>query len=113
MSVRLEGARELADSSRAAADRITDLADPSRKIGARLEALADPPVVTGRLASTVTAVLGPTGVTLTAGGPAAPYALRVHASNPFLLRAVDAGAEEAVTTVTDYVTDVVDSIQGA
>lgn len=112
-SVVERGVDEVGTTLTAAGEALDDLARPGGLIAARLEALVDPPVVTGRLASTVHAEVGPTGVTLTAGGTAAPYAAQVHARNPFLVRATDAAIPDAVNTVADHVDDVTATIKGA
>jgi hypothetical protein len=96
-----------------AAEQLADLDTVNREAGALVVAAVEAPRLTGALASTVAAVADRDGFTLTAGGPAVPYAAIVHARNPFLTRALDDEEQRVTDLYTDHVTDTVNTIQGA
>jgi hypothetical protein len=96
-----------------AAQQLADLDPVNTEAGAAVVQVVEAPRLTGTLASTVAAVAGPNGFTLTAGGPAAPYAAIVHARNPFLTRALDQEEQRIAGLYADHVATTVNTIQGA
>jgi hypothetical protein len=96
-----------------AARQLEDLDAVNTEAGALVVAAVEAPRRTGALDSTVAATAGPDGFTLTAGGPAVPYAAIVHARNPFLTRALDDEEQRITDLYTDHVTATVTTIQGA
>lgn len=108
----VDGAAQLARTMRAAGDAIDDLSAPNRDIGAQIVNVARglAPVRTGRLRASLAATAGPSGVTITAGAPYAPY---VHADNPFLSDALTRQTDAVVATINTAVEAALDTIQGA
>lgn len=96
-----------------AADELADLDQVNAAGAASVLGVVDPPRRTGRLASTVEAYADALGVTLTAGGPEAPYGPIVHARDPFLSRALARKENELADRYTDHAEQALNLIQGA
>lgn len=90
-----------------------DLRDVDAQAAGEAVQAVEAPRLTGTLDSTVAAVVDPDGFTLTAGGPAAPYAAIVHARNPFLTRAVDRSEADILRPYEQHIDTTLDRIQGA
>ena len=111
--VKVEGARELEASARAASADLADMGRANSQAGDYLAQVArsKAPAVTGRLAGSIRAAHSPTETTVTAGGPGVPYAGPIHwgwaarniSAQPFL---VDALATAETSVVRMYETDV-------
>jgi hypothetical protein len=111
--VTLAGADRLAETARAASLSLSEGdAAVEQAIADDVLGYVQPPILTGRLASTVGADVDAFGFTLTAGGPVAPYGPIVHARDPFLTNAINGRQEAVVEAYSDYLGQVVDTIQG-
>ncbi len=111
ITARVDGADELAQSTRAAARALDDLDGPLDVVGDQIADTARglAPVRTGRLRRSITVTPGNNAVTVTAG---APYASFVEARNPFLSDALERRSDDAVNTITNAVEDILDTIEG-
>ncbi len=76
-------------------------------------AVAGAPRKSGALAATVAAIVTPTGLALTAGGPTAPHARPVLDDNPWLFATLRNNKATITTAVADEVTTIVGTIRGA
>lgn len=119
---KVEGARELEATARAAA---ADLADMSRAHAQASDYVVQvargmAPVRSGRLANSVRAAHAPTGATITAGGPGVPYAGPIHwgwparniSAQPFLVDALAQAETSVVGIYGDSVERTVATIHG-
>lgn len=113
LSASVDGLTELVRTTGDASERLADLDDVNADNADLVVAAVEAPRLTGTLASTVTAVLEPTGFAVTAGGERAPYAAIVHARNPFLTRALNERESDLIEAYERHVTDTLDTIQGA
>lgn len=107
------GVDHLADTLDQAGDKLSDLTSVNADAADDVLGVVDPPYLTGRLASTVDAVVDALGFTLTAGGPAAPYGPIVHARDPFLTRALNARETAVIDQYEQHIDKSLDTIQGA
>lgn len=110
MPVRAQGLDELQDSLGAAGRAIADLDPEPAASNAAARAEATSPRLTGHLSTTVGWVPTSTGWAVTA---TAPYAVAVHARNPWIIRALDATAEQTETAYQHAVDDVLATVRGA
>lgn len=106
------GVDALARSAAHAADLLGDLAGTNADAGALVIGGATIPRKTGALASTVHAIGDAAGVDIVAGGTVAPYAVPVHARNPFLTQAVAASEDAVADLYADKAAEVVNTITG-
>lgn len=113
LTASVDGLTSLVSSLDEAASRLDDLDQVSAEAADQVVRAVEAPRVTGRLASTVAAEVDADGFTLTAGGPAAPYAAIVHARNPFLTRALDDRETAVVSAYEDHIDNTVNTIRGA
>jgi hypothetical protein len=112
-SLELAGVDQLAATARAAAVQLAAGDERPGNIAADdVLGYVQPPIRTGRLASTVGADVDALGFTLHAGGPQAPYGPIVHARDPFLTNALTTRQEAAADAYSEYLGQVVDTIQG-
>lgn len=107
------GASRLAASFDAAAREVGELTSVNRDAGDAVIGAARIPRDTGLLESTATVEADAIGVTVSVGGPRAPYAPYVHARDPFLTDAYLAREAEVVDLYIGHVSDVVATIEGA
>jgi hypothetical protein len=107
------GLDAFARSVQEAGRQLGDLHDADAAAAGQAVQAVEAPRLTGALDSTVAAAVDPDGFTLTAGGPAAPYAAIVHARNPFLTRAIDRSEAEIVQAYEQHIDTTLDRIQGA
>lgn len=107
------GASRLAATFDAAAREVVDLAGVNRDAGDAVIGAARIPRDTGLLESTATVAADAIGVTVSVGGPGAPYAPYVHARDPFLTDALTEQESDVVDLYFGHVSDVVASIEGA
>jgi hypothetical protein len=113
LELELAGARHLADTTRAAVDRVEQLnAVEGDRAGTIILAAVKPPILTGALAATVHVVTTAEGFGVAAGGPGAPYAAIVHARTPFITTAFLAREDAVVATYAEGLEAAVDSIGG-
>lgn len=76
------------------------------------DAVAGAPRKSGALAATVEAIVTPTGLALTAGGPTAPHARPVLDDNPWLFATLRNNTATITTAVADEVATIVSTIKG-
>lgn len=121
--VRVEGARELRRTLRAAGDELLELKRAHEAAG-RIAVPASrgaAPVATGRLAGSVRAGVAAASLTIRAGGAAVPYAGPIHwgwskrniKANPFIVRAVDRRRDAMVAAYEHGVDRILARIRGA
>jgi hypothetical protein len=120
--MKVEGARELETSARAAAADLADMAREHQQASDYVAQIARgmAPAVTGRLAGSVRAAAASTGATITAGGPGVPYAGPIHwgwparniSAQPFLVDALAAAETSVVGIYSDGVERTVATIHG-
>lgn len=113
LTVDLTGVAQLVATAADVAAGIDDLTAPNQAAARHVEARIDPPILTGRLAATVSVTADDGGVLVTAGGTGAPYAAVVHARNPFLTRALTASLVDVEETYADHVDDHLTRLRGA
>lgn len=110
VSADVRGVDTLVATLDAALDRLQNLeVDPS---ALEADAVAATPRKSGALAATVAAIVTPTGLALTAGGPAAPHARPVLDRNPWLFDTLRENRASITTLVADEVTTIVSTIKG-
>jgi hypothetical protein len=119
---KVEGARELESSARAAAADLEDMSRANAQAGDYLAGRARgmAPAVSGRLAGSVRAVVSATQVSVTAGGPGVPYAGPIHwgwparniSAQPFLLDAMEQSETSVVRMYEADVNRTVNTIHG-
>jgi hypothetical protein len=113
VDVDVDGLAAFTATAADAAAQLADLDQVNAQVAADIVDAVEAPRLTGRLASTVTAVPEGAGFRVTAGGERAPYAGIVHARTRFLNRALEARQRAAETAYEDHVTDTVNTITGA
>lgn len=118
--VRVDGAQELAQTTRAAAQGIRDLNKPNQAAGRLIitASRSGVPIRTGRLAASVALTVTDTEVTI---GSNLIYAPVIHngwpahhiKARPWLAQAAEANQDRVIDTYADHVTTQLDRIQGA
>jgi hypothetical protein len=106
MTVRAEGAAELADGLRAAADGLrSGMADVNAQVAHALAAAVQPPILSGALARSIQPTWDATTATVTAGGAGIRYAGVQERRYRYLARALDQTSGQLVDLIGAGVAD--------